>query len=384
MTSPHVQEVIASGTKSVQDRFVFAVCQQGAERPLKERFTGPDAPLRLAFSRPGLATFKTSGDQTCLLSRSWLARVAGEGLGNVRGKIAEELVNQTLALVDAQFSRPSKTQGVPPKMTQGVPTNAQALQAIHIFERDRALPGTRGFEPGPSALTEAIGKVFADSIRTAGNPIPLINSACSIGDKILDVILVEPDQWLIGTHVATEIQHCWPGGAYPVVAPDQMVSRAYLKIAEAVAWSQLPLQPGDRVVEIGSAPGGSCQRLLDVGLEVTGVDPAEMDELLMNHPRFEHWRSKAAGMKRKMYSKFKWLTADANVAPNYTLEVVEDIVNYPTSRFQGLLLTIKLSSYDLIDQVDAAAAQIRSWGFSKVKIRQLASNRRECCIAAQR
>ncbi|MDX1925451.1 MAG: SAM-dependent methyltransferase [Pirellulaceae bacterium] len=360
MTSPHVQEVIASGAKTGQDRFVFAVCQQGAERPLKERFTGPGAPLRLAFSRPGLATFKTNVDQTSPLSHSWLARVAGEGLGNVRGKLAEEMVSQTLALAAGDF------------------------QAVHIFERDHALPGTRGFEPGRSELTEAVGKIFADSYRNAGNRVPLINSACSIGSKVLDVILVEPDQWLIGTHTATEIQHCWPGGVYPVVAPDEMVSRAYLKIAEAVAWSQLPMQPGDRVVEIGSAPGGSCQRLLDVGLEVTGVDPAEMDELLLNHPRFEHWRSKAAGMKRKMYSKFKWLTADANVAPNYTLEVVEDIVNYPTSRFQGLLLTLKLSSYELIDQVDAAAEQIRSWGFSKVKIRQLASNRRECCIAAQR
>lgn len=286
--------------------------------------------------------------------------MTGEGLGNVRGNLAEELVAQTLELARGDF------------------------QAVHIFERDHALPGTRGFEPGPSELTEVVGKIFADAFRTAEKRLPLINSTCSLGSKVLDVILVEPDQWLIGTHTASEIQHCWPGGVYPVVAPDEMVSRAYLKIAEAVAWSQLPLQPGDRVVEIGSAPGGSCQRLLDVGLEVTGVDPAEMDELLLNHPRFEHWRSKAAGMKRKMYSKFKWLTADANVAPNYTLEVVEDIVNYPTSRFQGLLLTLKLSSYELIDQVDAAAEQIRSWGFSKVKIRQLASNRRECCIAAQR
>lgn len=360
MTSPHVQEANASGTKSGQDRFVFVVCQQGAERPLKDRFAGPGAALRLAFSRPGLATFKTSGEQTSLLARSWLARVTGEGLGNVRGKIAEELVAQTLALTSGDF------------------------QAIHIFERDRELPGTRGFEPGPSPLTEAIGKVFADSIRTAGNRVPLINAVSAIGSKILDVILVEPDQWLIGTHIATEIQHCWPGGVFPVVAPDEMVSRAYLKIAEAVAWSQLPMRPSDRVVEIGSAPGGSCQRLLDMGLDVTGVDPAEMDEVLLNHPRFEHWRSKAAGMKRKMYGKFKWLTADANVAPNYTLEVVEDIVNYPTSRLQGLLLTFKLSSYELIDQIDAAAEQIRSWGFSTVKIRQLASNRRECCISAQR
>lgn len=365
MTSPHVQELIAGRANSGQDRFVFVACQQGAERPLKERFSGDGAPLRLAFSRPGLATFKTSGLQNVsLLGQSWLARVTGEGLGNVRGKLAEELVAQTLSIAGDDF------------------------QAIHIFERDRTLPGTRGFEPGPSELTSTIGQLFSSALqqteRAPAKRVPLINTACALGSKVIDVILVEPDQWLIGTHTATEIQHCWPGGVYPVVAPDQMVSRAYLKIAEAVAWSQLPMQPGDRVVEIGSAPGGSCQRLLDVGLEVTGVDPAEMDELLLNHPRFEHWRTKAAGMKRKMYSKFKWLTADANVAPNYTLEVVEDIVNYPTSRFQGLLLTIKLSSYELIDQVDAAVEQIRGWGFSRVKVRQLASNRRECCIAAQR
>ncbi len=364
MTSPHVQELIASRANSGQDRFVFVACQQGAERPLKERFSGSAAPLRLAFSRPGLATFKTANEKDLgLLAQSWLSRVTGEGLGNLRGKLAEELVEQALTLADGNF------------------------QAIHVFERDRNLPGTRGFEPGPSEMTATIGQLFSAALKQGehtSKTAPLINATCALGSKVLDVVLVEPDQWLIGRHSATEIQHCWPGGVYPVVAPDAMVSRAYLKIAEAVAWSQLPMQPGDRVVEIGSAPGGSCQRLLDVGLEVTGIDPAEMSPLLLNHPRFEHWRSKAAGMKRKMYSKFKWLTADANVAPNYTLEVVEDIVNYPTSRFQGLLLTIKLSSYDLIDQVDAAAEQIRSWGFTRVKVRQLASNRRECCIAAQR
>ena len=46
---------------------------------------------------------------------------------------------------------------------------------------------------------------------------------------------------------------------------------------EALQWSRLPVQKGDAVVEIGSAPGGACQRLLEGGLKVTGVDPSEMD-----------------------------------------------------------------------------------------------------------
>ncbi len=362
MTSPHVQEQSASIVKSSSDQFVFVACQQGAEKAIKDRCT-PELPFRLAFSRPGLVTFKIPGEEVggvpVSLPASLLARVTGMGLGNVRGGVAENMVEQALELANGDFD------------------------AIHIFQRDRALPGMRGFEPGPTELTEAIGEIFVAKLDNV-NPKPLINGVCRKGGRVLDVIVVEPDQWLIGRHTANEIQQSWPGGVFPVVAPEIMVSRAYLKIAEALAWSQLPVRPGDKIVEVGSAPGGSCQRLLDIGLEVTGVDPAEMDPLLIAHPRFEHWRSKAAGMKRRLYGRFKWLTADANVAPNYTLDVVEDIVTYPTSRFQGLLLTFKLSSYDLLEQIDASVQRIQSWGFSDVKIRQLASNRRECCVAAIR
>ncbi len=116
MTSPHVQESLAAERKSGQDRFVFAVCQQGAEKPLKERLAISGSPLRLAFSRPGLVTFKTSGDSLPMLTGNWLARVAGEGLGNVRGTTAEEMVSEVLAIA-------------PPD-----------IAAIHIFQRDQALP----------------------------------------------------------------------------------------------------------------------------------------------------------------------------------------------------------------------------------------------------
>ncbi len=353
-----VQEPLSTTDRNASEQFVFLVCQQGAEPTIKARLLGERSPLRLAFSRPGLLTFKSTEPDTAP-PQDWLIRQSGHALGPVRGAQAEDLVDQTLQLAGS------------------------AWDAVHVFQRDSGLPGLRGFEPGPTELTLAIGELFRQRLSADGGQ-PSIQGAAAIGSRILDVVLVEPDNWLIGHHQAEQRPQCWPGGVYPITPPPQMVSRAYLKMSEAVAWSGLPVESGDEIVEIGSAPGGSCQRLLDLGLNVTGVDPGQMDDLLLQHPRFTHWRSKSAGIRRKQFAKFRWLAADANVAPNYTLDFVEDIVQYPTSRLEGLLLTFKLSTYALADQLPSYLQRIREWGFERCEVRQLAFNRQECCVVAQR
>lgn len=361
----------STGTQAEQ--FVFLICQHGAEPSIKRNWLVPEGPFRLAFSRPGLLTFKMVGDAVSAGRVSadqprsmpsagpcdWLIRQSGFAFGQLRGDRAEDLVTRALELSGTHWD------------------------AVHVFQRDLRLPGTGGFEPGPTELSQAIGELF-DRQLNAGNPAIAVNRTCEEDARVLDVILIEPDHWLVGHHVARLPHQRWPGGAYPVSPPTQMISRAYLKMGEAIQWSRLPVEAGDEFVEIGSAPGGSCQRLLDLGLKVTGVDPAEMAPQLLEHPRFEHWRNKSAGIRRKRFGKFRWLAADANVAPNYTLDCVEDIVMYPTSRFEGLLLTFKLSSYELADLMDSYLDRVRQWGFDRVEVRQLASNRRECCVVAQR
>ncbi len=141
---------------------------------------------------------------------------------------------------------------------------------------------------------------------------------------------------------------------------------------------------GDRIVEIGSAPGGASQRLLDLGYEVTGIDAAEMDERIVEHPRFEHWRSKAAAVKRRLYRKFKWLVCDANVAPNYTLDIISDIVHCEGNNIQGMILTFKMSSWDQLEHLPEQLDAIRQMGYRRVVARQLAHNRRELCVIAER
>lgn len=371
MTPNVVQEAIATVSRIPEDQFIFIVCQHGVEATVKEKWLNDESPLRLAFSRPGLLTFKIPGNEAAndaqtnpetlkqRIAEDWPIRHMGTTICNIRGPNAQLLVQEALDAAGTSWD------------------------AIHVFQRDTNSPGVRGFEPGPTELSREVGQLLAGHPEIAAKDTP-VNLPTVVGAKILNVILVEPDQWLIGAHVANSTHSCWPGGVIEIVRPSEMISRAYVKLSEALLWSKLPIQPGDEIVEIGSAPGGSCQRLLDLGLKVTGVDPAEMDPLLDNHARFQHWRSKSAGIQRKRFSKFKWLTADANVAPNYTLDVVEDIVNYRTSRFQGLVLTLKLSSYSLSDKIDEYVDRIKQWGFGNVNVRQLASNRRECCVVATR
>jgi hypothetical protein len=130
MTSPHVQDSSIPTPKTLPNRFIFVACQQGAEVPFKNRYMGKYTPFRLAFSRPGLVTFKISYDQDpAKLRPQWLARLVGEGVGNVRGLVAQESVEKTLELAGTDF------------------------QAIHIFQRDRALPGQHDFARPDRAYT---------------------------------------------------------------------------------------------------------------------------------------------------------------------------------------------------------------------------------------
>ena len=153
---------------------------------------------------------------------------------------------------------------------------------------------------------------------------------------VLDCVMVEPAEWWIGCHRAQAVCSCWPGGLFDAVLPADAVSRAYLKMAEALAWSGLPIKRGDHVVEVGCSPGGASQALLERGLVVTGIDPAAVDPVVLAHPRFTHIQKRGADLRRREFRGVRWLAADMNVAPAYTLTTVEQIVTHPAVEVAGL------------------------------------------------
>jgi 23S rRNA (cytidine2498-2'-O)-methyltransferase len=346
--------------------FLFAACQPGSESALKADVTRRHPTLRFAFSRPGFVTFRVADDARDEPPglRSPFARTWGHSLGKVTAADAAALARDVWALVATARER----------------DEIPAPRHLHVWQRAAALPGDEGFDAAAESPAQAAGAALL-ALRQDAAP-QLVNAEATAGDAVLDCVLVEPQEWWVGWHRAESPETRWPGGVPQIPVPPNMISRAYLKIEEALRWSELPLRPGDRCVEIGSAPGGSCAALLERGCLVTGIDPAEMDPAVLANPRFTHVRARAREAPRALFRDARWLMSDTNVAPKHTLDTAEAIVNARDVRLEGLVLTLKLTDPRLAAELPAFHKRIRGWGYRHVRARQLAYNRQEVCVVA--
>ena len=320
--------------------------------------------FRFAYSRPGFLTFKIPDDASLpddFDLRSIFARSYGFSIGKVRGSTADELAAAAMRLVAGR-----------------------SFDRLHVFPRDRAAPGDHDFEPGFTPASREAERALRRAWVSQMSAPPPERRLAKPREAVLDCVLIEPDEWWLGEHRARGWASRRPGGFSKLLLPDDAVSRAYLKMEEALRWSRLPIEPGQRAVELGCSPGGSCQALLRRKLRVTGVDPAEMHPAVLSDSQFTHVRKRAADVQRRDFRGADWLLADMNVAPAYTLDTLEAIVRHPSVQVRGLLLTLKLINWKLADEAPIYLERIRSWGFPYVRARQLQYNRHEFCVAALR
>lgn len=342
--------------------FLFVICQAGATSALRrEVLRLPD--LRLAFSQPGFATFKLAEEVTWPEAFPFpvtLARTYGWCLGKIAGTNADELVEQVLATTPCLDS-----------------------DAIHVYERDTRDPGMKGFEPGITPLATEIAARIDSAVnrRELGRRLP-VNQVALPDQLVFDVILSSPSEWWLGCHRASRRHLRWVGGVPQFDREREVISRAWFKLAEAVEWSGFRFSPGETVAEIGSAPGGSCEWLLERGMNVIAIDPADLDPAIADHPRLKHLKMRGQAVRKRDLKDARWLVADLNVAPTYTLDTVAEIVASQHTNIRGMLLTLKLSDWKLVDEIPKYLARVREMGFQFVQSRQLAFNRREFCIAA--
>ena len=165
----------------------------------------------------------------------------------------------------------------------------------------------------------------------------------------------------------------------------EVVSRAYFKLAEALRWSGIHINDGDHCTEIGASPGGTCQLLLEKGAIVIAIDPAELDKEIEKHPNLKYIRGRGKEVRKKDLKDTRWLFADLNVTPTYTLDSIEDIVSSQhLKKLRGMVLFLKITDWKMAGNVPSWNQRVSKLGFQVVKTRQLAFNRNEICLVAVR
>ena len=350
--------------------FAMVCCQNGSEPAVKAEVAKDG--WRLAFSRRGFVTLKHE-DVPKGLPRGVFVRTAAWTLGMVKG---EDFATNAEKLLEVLLSGGRR----------------ERFDQLHVWPRDRVPVGKFDFEPGIDEISRLVGEELAATLRDRRLLRGELNAVAKPGERVLDVVLIDPAQWAIGWHdvprlsgtaAAKMVARTWPGGVQPLEPPGEVISRAYYKVAEAIAWSGLEMEPGDLAVEIGSSPGGACGLLLEKGLRVMGIDPAEMDPEILAHPNYQHVTAQAGDLPLSRYHGAKWLLVDANVRPDQTLATVERIVTDREHTIEGILLTLKLGGVEHADRIPGWIKRVRQWNAHDVRVRQLARSKIEVCLTGR-
>lgn len=124
---------------------------------------------------------------------------------------------------------------------------------------------------------------------------------------------------------------------------DEHVSRAYFKIQEAFARVPYALR-GKTAVDIGAAPGGWSEYLVERGARVIAVDPADMDASLEHrvaHLRMDARDEETARMVERVARAVDVITCDVNADPRDVARTLAELY-LPLLRKHGrIVMTVK-------------------------------------------
>lgn len=335
--------------------FAYATLTPRTTRLHKREIAERHPEFRFAFGAPGLVTWKSPkalGADFRL--EGALAQSDGVSLGLARS------VDEVVALV-----RRDPTTGaallVAPLPTDEDPSEAadptRADAELRLAPVEAALRGTGLF--AEAAPTE--GSTVVEVFRLAG----------------------EPESYFVGRRVARFFDPRHRSEFTRATLPPNAPSRAYAKAAEGFARFSSPPIEEEHVLELGAAPGGAVLRCLELGLDVTAVDPAELAPSVLDVAR-ERGRSltirtqSALDLARgDLPRNVAWLLSDMNLAPQVVVPTIERILGLLRRPPRGALVTLKLNDEKALAALPALERRAARWGAEKVAFRQLPSHRTE-------
>jgi 23S rRNA (cytidine2498-2'-O)-methyltransferase len=193
--------------------------------------------------------------------------------------------------------------------------------------------------------------------------------------------LVTPSVGCLGLSRATENLSSWAGGAMRFAREEGQVSRSEFKLLEALAAFDLSLPATGRALDLGAAPGGWTRVLRRAGLEVTAVDPGDLDPRLSADAGIRHVRALAQELRCRP-GEFEVLVNDMRMDGRDSARLMLDLA--PCLRPGGLgIMTVKLP-HAKPGQVAHQAIALLHQRYRILNARQLFHNRSEITVALER
>ena len=346
----------STSTPLQQSEFLLVGCRHGSESALEHRQRLAFPLFQKSYWRKGLVTFRipshiVSKPEWChfgvpddVLEQLVFARIGIRSLGQITGQTEDERIAATHQLL-----------------------GSVKVNAVHVWKRDPRL------------------QIDTDSIH---HKITALDSfqeelVTSKQNLILNCVVDSVDRWWIGWHVGNTQTGQWSGGYYPGEMPAHAISRAWLKLDEAIARFGIQFHSGERVCELGAAPGGACQRLVEGQLRVVGVDPATMHPQIAEHEQFTHWKKRARDVRIRDFGDFDWILTDMNIAPASTMASLERILSSRSHKPRGIIATLKLSNLSHAEELDQWCSSCVAWGYHP-RVQQLSTGGQEICLVAKK
>ena len=164
------------------------------------------------------------------------------------------------------------------------------------------------------------------------------------------------------------------GGRIVIEEEKRPPARAYRKLIEALAVSNLEIQEGSQVVDLGSAPGSWSWVCLKKGAKVIAVDRSELAPELMKHRDLRFVAGDA--FKFAPQRQLDWLISDVVSTPERTLELLERWIE--NRWMKNFCITIKFKGEPTMEPLNDLRKLLKGVGSSLV--RHLENNKNEVTV----
>ncbi|MFO1492116.1 MAG: SAM-dependent methyltransferase [Kiritimatiellia bacterium] len=252
-------------------------------------------------TEPGLVVFESAGDPP-----------------------AGALAFERQRIPDARFLAPSRLKPVTPATAGdvlGTAGSSGRLWTTHVYTSDpEAGEALASRAAGIEAAMRREGARLARDAEKRFRPHEKLARRPN-GGLVVQFCLTPAGLWH-GTAELREISSRRPGGLHRMAFDPRAPSRSYLKMEEAL--ERLGVEPaaGEKVVDLGAAPGGWSFAFLKRGCDVTAVDngPMKIDGLEGLPGRLTHLREDGVAFApQNTRVPVDWLVADMLIPPGVAM-----------------------------------------------------------------